>query len=402
MNDRQTSCEDARELRVISGYDVVVVGGGIAGIAAAVSARRHGQTVLLIEKLFGLGGLATLGNVLHFLPLCDGKGTQVIGGICEELLLLADAGCKAQWCRGERPRYDSCFNPSEYLLQLEAFVCAEGVDIFYDTRVCGSMTREGSITHVVIENKDGRQAVAAAAFVDCSGDADLCAFACTPTASLDSNVLCGWHYLQIDGKMELQTFSEHFDCEMTRAGSAPPFFAGDKAEDVTQMVLQSRRAISDRIAAMRAESPNKEIEPFEIPSIPCFRATRRLDSDHVLCMDDCGKWFDDAVAMTGDWRCKGPVYAIPLRSVRSPHHNNLFVAGRCISARDGAWDITRSIPTCGVTGQAAGTAAGVMASGGSVAIAELQARLRSDGQLIDQTLLPRDGGCRIHKTEKEV
>ncbi len=388
MQDGNVIVEESRELVVIDRYDVVVVGGGIAGVAAAVAARRQGQRVILIEKLFGLGGLATLGNVLHFLPLCDGKGTQIIGGICEELLLLANAGCREQWSRGERPRYDACFNPSEYQLELEAFVTDAGVEIFYDTRVCDAVTNDGSITHVVIENKDGRQAVSAGAFVDGSGDADLCAFAGEPTESLDSNVLCGWFYLNIQGRMIMQRFSADFDHEMTREGSTPPFFAGDKADDVTQMVLQSRRAMRDRIAAMRAGNPDRAIAPFEIPSIPCFRATRRLDSDHVLSMDDCGRWFDDAIAMTGDWRRPGPVYAIPLRSIRSVRHDNLFVAGRCISARDGAWDITRSIPTCGVTGQAAGTAAAMRAAHGTVACAELQDRLRQDGQLIDQSLLP--------------
>lgn len=388
MQDGQVLVEEAREIEVIDRYDVVVVGGGIAGVAAAVAARRQGQRVVLIEKMFGLGGLATLGNVLHFLPLCDGKGTQVIGGICEELLLLANAGCREQWSRGDRPRYDACFNPCEYQLQLEAFVSEAGVEILYDTRVCDAVTREGSVTHVVIENKDGRQAVSAGAFVDGSGDADLCAFAGESTVSLDSNVLCGWFYVNIEGRMLMQRFSEDFDYEMTREGSTPPFFAGDKADDVTQMVLQSRRAIQDRIAAIRAENPDRVITAFGVPSMPCFRATRRLDSDHVLSMDDCGQWFEDAIAMTGDWRRLGPVYAIPLRSIRSDRHDNLFVAGRCISARDGAWDITRSIPTCGATGQAAGTAAAMRATDGTIVCTELQELLRQNGQLLDQSLLP--------------
>ena len=71
-------------------YDVIVAGGGIAGVSAALAASRNGaKKVLLIEKQYALGGLATLGLITYYLPLCDGKGTQVSFGIAEELLRLS-------------------------------------------------------------------------------------------------------------------------------------------------------------------------------------------------------------------------------------------------------------------------------------------------------------------------
>lgn len=70
-------------------YDVIVVGGGIAGIAAAVSAAREGMKTFLIEKSFNLGGLATGGLISWYEPLCDGKGNQMIFGIAEELIKLS-------------------------------------------------------------------------------------------------------------------------------------------------------------------------------------------------------------------------------------------------------------------------------------------------------------------------
>lgn len=78
--------EPEREIPVIGEYDVAVCGGGVAGVAAALAAARHGAKVLLIEKQFALGGLATLGLVTVYLPLCDGLGKQVSFGIAEELL----------------------------------------------------------------------------------------------------------------------------------------------------------------------------------------------------------------------------------------------------------------------------------------------------------------------------
>ena len=81
--------EPERRVPVTGVYDVVVAGGGIAGVAAAVAAARAGASVCLLDKESALGGLATLGNVITWLPICDGRGRQVIGGLGEELLRLS-------------------------------------------------------------------------------------------------------------------------------------------------------------------------------------------------------------------------------------------------------------------------------------------------------------------------
>ena len=80
---------DKREIQVKENYDLIVVGGGIAGISASVSASRNGLNVLLIEKQINLGGLATTGLISWYEPLCDGQGNQVVFGIAEELIKLA-------------------------------------------------------------------------------------------------------------------------------------------------------------------------------------------------------------------------------------------------------------------------------------------------------------------------
>ena len=81
--------ESAREIPVIGEYEAVVAGGGIAGIPAAAAAARNGARVLLIEREYALGGMATLGLVTIFLPLCDGRGNQLVAGLGEELLRLS-------------------------------------------------------------------------------------------------------------------------------------------------------------------------------------------------------------------------------------------------------------------------------------------------------------------------
>jgi flavin-dependent dehydrogenase len=77
------------ELEVAGDYDVIVAGGGIAGLGAALASARSGLTTLIIEKNVVLGGLATLGLIAYYLPICDGRGRKIIGGIAEELLHLS-------------------------------------------------------------------------------------------------------------------------------------------------------------------------------------------------------------------------------------------------------------------------------------------------------------------------
>ena len=79
--------EEREQTPVVGEYDVIGAGGGVAGVAAALAARRAGCSVLLIEKSLMLGGLATLGLINYFVPMCNGRGVPIIGGMCEELML---------------------------------------------------------------------------------------------------------------------------------------------------------------------------------------------------------------------------------------------------------------------------------------------------------------------------
>ena len=402
--------EAARMLPVVGDYDVVVAGGGMAGVAAAVAAARRGARVGLVEKQSALGGLATLGNVTIWLPLCDGKGRQVVGGLSEELLRLSVADLPrdyeaarfrrppACWEKGgdaeeRRHRRFKCeFNPSSYMLELEQLVIDEGVHLLYDTRVCAVQRDGENLTHLVIENKSGRRAVACKAVVDATGDADLCFLAGEETESLDSNSTAGWFYTLTDGELRLHQHSKNYCPMATRAGGEGPFFRGDDGAQVTAQILATRRLLREKLARMRAERPGDDIQVFNPATIACFRMTRRLVGAFSLGERHMHEWFDDAIGLTGDWRKAGPVYAIPYRCLCGVRAKNLAVAGRCISVDTTVWDVTRAIPGCVVTGEAAGTAAAMAAVGcggdlGALPVRELQEELRGAGALIEKELV---------------
>lgn len=410
MNSGKTSIrEPARSLPVTGAFDVIVAGGGIAGVAAAVAAARSGATVCLLERTFGLGGLATLGNVIGWLPLCDGRGRQVSGGLAEEMLKLSVAdlrkdrpqarfiGIPPAWLPGgnlegrQKHRYQTQFNPDSYLLALEAWVLQAGVKILYDTRVCAVRSARRRLTHLIVENKSGRSAIACGAVIDATGDADVCHLAGEPTESIDTNVLAGWYYYLRDEGLRLEMLSNRYDPLAGLKNAVEPFFRGDDAESVTAQMVQTREKLRERLAHLRALHSESDIQVFGLPTIPCFRMTRRLVGDFSVGARHMHEYFDDTVGLTGDWRKAGPVYAIPYRALLAPGHINLLSAGRCMSADTTAWDVTRAIPGCAVTGEAAGTAAAlaVRQSGADAAglpLAALRQRLAAQGVLLDPEL----------------
>lgn len=405
-----TVTEPARQLPVAGAYDVVVAGGGVAGVAAAVAAARGGASVCLLDKMCGLGGLATLGNVIVWLPLCDGRGRQVVGGLGEELLQLAvaDLGHDRQRARfrgvpdcwrpdgdpveRRRHRYRVDFNPAAYMLALEQLVLDAGVCLLYDTRVCAVRRQGDRVSHVLVENKSGRSAIACGVAVDATGDADLCFLAGEETESLDSNVLCGWYYHLDDEGLQLHPLSNGYSPHAMRNDATGPFFRGDDAEQVTAHVLGSRDLIRRHLAELRQRLPDDDPQPVMPPSLPCLRMTRRLVGAFSLGEAHVHEWFADAVGLTGDWRKAGPVYAVPLRSLCAVSTRNLITAGRCISVDTTAWDVTRAIPACVLTGEAAGTAAALAVAGTgsdlpSLPVTELQAQLRRQRGLLDPSLV---------------
>ncbi len=385
--------ENRRKTPVVGEYDVAVIGGGIAGVAASVAAAREGVSVCLIEKENALGGLATLGLVVIYLPLCDGRGHQVIAGLGEELLKLSlrygPGELPSCWAdrkdmeKRKRQRYRVTFNPASFILSIEEFILKNGVELMYDSRFCDiHMDASDRIDTVIIENKSGRCSVRCTVAIDASGDADVAYKAGEKTVSLNTNRRSAW-FFSYDGKdKRLHPLHDPLYSDLPEGAET---FAGDNWMDVTRMNIESRRMILHKLK--EDDSLEKGLYPLMLPSIPQLRMTRRLRSKFELDEGDSFKPFPDTVGLTGDWRRAGPVFAVPYRCLFGTRVSNLLTAGRCISVTNAMWDIARAIPACAVSGQGAGVASAVAVqkgiSVGDIESAELQKKLRKQGVILD-------------------
>ena len=350
-------------------YDVVAVGAGVAGIAAAIAAARRGHKVALIEKQTLIGGLATSGLIYIYLPLCDGRGTQVIKGISEEMLKrcmeFSPFDLPPNWHgAGLSPltpwtdRYRVEFSPAGFTLSLDEMLSDAGVDLWLDTRVCTVQKSGDKVTALEVENTSGRGVIQADAFVDASGEAIIIRRAGGEVVS-DYNTLSYWLIENSpDAAKSKYYFGDHlhikafwFETDGIKPGT------GMDGKGVTDFTRECCRRTREYYRVSYKNSSRYEHYPVHLPAMPQFRKIAAARSRFMLDSDDFGKYYEDSIGLTGDWRNAGPVWETPLRALIPEAVDGVFTAGRCIGAINDAWEVYRVIPTAAMTGEAAGIAA---------------------------------------------
>lgn len=434
----ETVAEPARQTPVFGDFDVLVVGGGPAGLAAAVSAARHGARTLLVERYGFLGGMGTAGGVTNFAGLYGKRGgamQQLVHGVADELLArihtLGGLNAPQDGLQG-RIRVRS-YDVAAYKCAADGLLLDAGVQPLFHAWAAGVMLDGDRIAAVLIETKSGRRAVSARQVIDASGDADIAHFAGVPCTLGDGHgdMLYPSTMFRIGGvdAPRAQAAVGDFkaiDALMTAAADRYDFprrgailrpqrnpsewranvtqlrNAEGRAVDATDAVqlsaaeVEGRRQIVEYMRFLRAEVPGfEQAEISEIAAQVGVRETRRVHCQHMLRGDEVlhGARFDDSIGLNA-WPVEkhvagGVEWAFPVDPDNS--HNqlpwrmlvpqrvaNLLVAGRCAGMEHLGQSAARASGACFAMGQAAGTAAALRVKGG-FSVQELQRRLRADG-----------------------
>ena len=382
-----------------SAYDIVVVGGGIAGIAASVAAAREGKRVLLIEKQVNLGGLATTGLISWYEPLCNGKGKQVISGIAEELIRLAvkvgfDNLHKKWGGEGYNPpryeRFATYYSPTFFSLALDSFVRENGVELTFDTRATYPVMEGDICRGVIVENADGRCFYPAKIVIDCSGDACIFQRGGAPCQDVENFFSYIVHetdfentknYVQTKDLTKLRRWKNcGSDCEGVGQPKNIKKLKGVTAQDINDYLAIGK----ERMLKKYANSNRNEREILTLPTMPQLRVIRNIVGEYVFTGENGETHFDN-IGRVGDFRYEDKEYEVPYRCLYNKNFPNMLAAGRIVSAVGNGMEVLRVIPCCAVTGQAAGQAASLAIDSqkgvGDIDVTLLQATLKSKGVL---------------------
>ncbi len=413
--------EPSRSTPVRAEADVLVVGGGAAGVSAAVAAARNGADVMLVERYGYLGGLATGGLIILLLTLDDGRGRQVVGGLCQEVTdRLAKRGAayfppEAEWGSDDealvkhasrwglvwgsgphRVRYSVAYEPEELKFAFNQMVEEAGVRLLLHAWAADPIVEDDRVTGVTFQSKAGRFAVLARVVIDASGDGDIVAAA---GCRHETAEVLPWLWFCMGGVEETEAAIDAGGWFFRTIGEGKvllPWGATEKIsrridatkpEDLTYAELEGRKRVMEEADRLRREVPGFAKAHFcHIADQLGVTESRRLQGEHVLRHEEMDRSFDDAVAVTGHWTKYEALYQIPYRCLLPKELSNVLVAGRCISVDHRVHHATKEIPPCMATGQAAGTAAAMALQEGvgvkELDVASLRRRLEAQGAIV--------------------
>ncbi|MGX7896562.1 FAD-dependent oxidoreductase [Tsuneonella sp. HG222] len=430
--------EEAREIDVYHSADVVVVGGGPAGCAAAWAAAKAGADVTLVERYNCLGGLSTGGLVMWIDRMTDWDGNHVIQGFARHFIERmppegvagpprSDWGSKdekkvAYW--GQRTtafhgivQWAPTLDPERMKLLNQEMLLEAGVRIVFHAWAARPIVEDGTARGVIFESKAGRQAILAKVVVDTTGDGDMFARAGAAfdtdieegdvhhsmntgwvIGGVDMNRWINWKVLYPEqlaalieqGRKELGFFQTPYvswrpDIALFLGPRQSGLSALD-VDDMTEVEIRSHRLMEGHCQFFRRNAPGFE-NAYSLQSASQLgvRHTRRLGGIERI---ERSNWGNDnpaatEVGVSPSISPKFPVVSVPYGSLVPRNLDGLLAAGRHMSCDANSHGFMREIPQCWLTGHAAGVAASVAANRGiqprEVDVAEVRALLRTQG-----------------------
>ncbi len=437
-----TITEPERKTPLWGEYEVVVLGGGPAGITAALAAGRKGRKTILIEGYGFLGGAGTAAGLSTFCGLhaaVFGEHERVVRGLCDDIIDRLDAmdGLNPPHLSVQDRIQAQAYDISAYKIAADELLSAAGVEILFHACGCGAvMASKDKIGALLVETKSGRFAIKGEVYIDASGDGDLAAWSGVPFEVGDGagNMLYPTTMFRINGvdpaaagdawKL-IPKLMEEAEAKGRRFPRKKPIVRPQRnpiewRANLTQIKTPEGRAVNGidarefsygeiegRRQCWDVFSFIKEVTPgfddayiVEIAPQIGIRETRRIFGEYQLSQEDIlgNRDFDDTIGVNGwpveahvagdvkflfsEWGSRG-FNQIPYRIVVPKGVENLLVAGRCASMTHEGQSSARVTGSCFIMGQASGTAADIVLSDGvtprTVDTGKLQATLEADG-----------------------
>jgi 2-polyprenyl-6-methoxyphenol hydroxylase-like FAD-dependent oxidoreductase len=413
--------EPARETPIKAETEVLVIGGGTAGVSAAVAAARNGADVILVERLGYLGGLATGGLIALLLTLDDGRGRQVVGGLCQEItdrlhrrgaahfpqrsewgsadenMIARDQQWGLVWGHApHRVRYSVAFDAEQFKFALCTMAEEAKARLLFHCYASDAIVEGDRIKGVTFQSKSGRFAILARTVIDASGDGDIFTSAGAP---YEKAAVLPWLWFTMGGVEDAEVAIEKGRWFFRTIGDGRvlmPWGATERVarkidatdpDDLSYAELACRKRVMEQVDSLRAEIPGfARAHICHIADQLGVTESRRLVGRHVLARDEVNQPCDDVIAITGHWTQYESLYHIPYRSLLVSQFGNLIVAGRCISVDHRVHHATKEIPPCMATGEAAGVAAALAARAGitpaALDVKHIQNRLERQGAIL--------------------
>lgn len=369
-----------RRIPALIETEVLVVGGGVAGIAAALACARSGIKTMLVERYGYLGGMATGGLVLSMEGFGDGE-KQVIKGVAAEIAeCLNGVKCFSRHSNS----FDGFFDPEALKYIALKLLSDAGIKFLFHAHFTDAIVNKDKIEGIIISTKLGPKAILSKIVIDTTGDGDVFAFSGAFFEKGLKGIGLNFRLGNVD-LILVEEFKknnpkeyERLNIRLEREGGftegvhptirekmiwwnnmLPPE-DGLNVETLSKMEILLREKINTTLKFMKKNFPGfKNAYLIDTSSQLGVRETRRLVGEYVLTEKDIlnGKRFSDAVVHAGYLGKVGVGYDIPYRSLLPKNIEGLIVAGRCISVDRYTQDAIRIIANCFATGEAAGYAA---------------------------------------------